>query len=189
MTPAWTPLLWCKARIITLYIHLILHNSFRSKVPSTTQQIAVNYTASMLSSSSDDSGDERWGLKIWDKSTGEAMAREKECCKVLNCSFQEGTANPPSRNPYAAAWFTWLIHFVGHTLLTISTTSYPFLETHYSGKCVLAISIFKLDHWNRMHFGQHILLAILTTSRPFLESQSVLETPHSSKCVCLLRIW
>ena len=61
----------------------------------------------MLSSSSDDSGDERrW--KICDKRTGGAFAREQEC-KVLNCSTQEGTANPPSKNPNAAAWFTWCI--------------------------------------------------------------------------------
>jgi len=38
---------------------LKIHDSFHSKAPSTTKQIAVNYTASMLSSSSDDSGDER----------------------------------------------------------------------------------------------------------------------------------
>ena len=51
-----------------------LHNSFHSTVPITAQQIAVNYTASMLSSSSDDSGDERqW--KNCDKRTGEALAR------------------------------------------------------------------------------------------------------------------
>ena len=48
----------------------------------------------------------RW--KICDKRTGGAFAREQEC-KVLNCSTQEGTANPQSKNPYAAAWFTWCI--------------------------------------------------------------------------------
>jgi hypothetical protein len=72
-----------------------LHDSFHLNVPSTAQQIAVNYTASMLSSSSDDSGDERrW--KICDKRTGGEFAWEQEC-KVLNCSTQEGTANPPSK--------------------------------------------------------------------------------------------
>ena len=49
----------------------------------------------MLSSSSDDRGDERrW--KICDKHTGGALAWEQEC-KVLNCCTQKGTANPPSK--------------------------------------------------------------------------------------------
>jgi hypothetical protein len=55
----------------------------------------------MLSSSSDDSGDERqW--KICDKCKVGAFAWEQEC-KVLNCCTQEGTENPPSKNPYAVA--------------------------------------------------------------------------------------
>ena len=56
----------------------------------------------MLSSASDESGDER-GWNICDKNTGEAMAREE--CKVLNCSSQKATANPPRRNLNAAAFF------------------------------------------------------------------------------------
>jgi len=85
-----------------------LHDSLHSKVPRTAQQIAVYCTASITSSSSssddDDSSDERqW--KIYDKCKGGAFAWEQEC-KLLNCSTQEGTANPPSKNPYAVAWFT-----------------------------------------------------------------------------------
>jgi hypothetical protein len=79
-----------------------LHDSLHSKVPSTAQQITVYYTASLISSSSsDDGGDERqW--KIYDKRKGGAFAWEQEC-QVLNCSTQEGTANPPSKNLYAVA--------------------------------------------------------------------------------------
>lgn len=79
---------------------LTKHDSFHSKLPITKQLIAVNYTASMMPFSSDDSGDEgQW--KICDMRTGEAMARGQEC-KVLNCGTQEGTANSPTRNPNAA---------------------------------------------------------------------------------------
>ncbi len=82
-----------------------LHDLFHLKVPTTAQQIAVNHTESMLSSSSDDSRVERrW--KICDKHTRGALAWEQEC-KVLNCSTQESTANPPSKIPYAAAGFSW----------------------------------------------------------------------------------
>jgi hypothetical protein len=54
----------------------------------------------MMSSSSDDSSDEQLWLNCY-KHTGEAMVREE--CKVLNCSSQEATANPPCRNPNAPA--------------------------------------------------------------------------------------
>jgi hypothetical protein len=94
-------------------------------VPSTAQQIAVNYTASMLSSSSDDSSDEQqW--KICDKPTGGAFAWEQEC-KVLNCSTQEGTANPPSKKSVCCR-LIYLMHFYQHILLAISMTSCLILE-------------------------------------------------------------
>ncbi len=48
---------------------------------------------------------------------------------------------------------------------------------------------FKLDDWNRMHFCIHISLAISTTSCLILKFESVLESLHSCKCDCLLRIW
>jgi hypothetical protein len=81
------------------YAHGFISNVKKTEV--TRILFAVNYTASILSSSSDDSGDERrW--KVCDKRTGGAFAWEQEC-KVLNCSTQEGTENPPSKNPYAAA--------------------------------------------------------------------------------------
>jgi hypothetical protein len=47
----------------------------------------------------------------------------------------------------------------------------------------------KLDDWNQMHFCRHILLAISTTSCLILEFESVLESVHSGKCDCSLRIW
>ena len=132
---------------------------------STTQQNVVNNTASMLSSSSDHSGCERqW--KICDKSIGEELAREQECY-VLNCSTQEGTPNPPSRNLYAAAWFTW--SSLSNTFCWLPLQSYVcswnskvILETQHMSKCkclhrfwcqlVLAISMFKLDDCNQKHF-------------------------------------
>jgi hypothetical protein len=42
-------------------------------------------------------------VRSWNKHTEGAMARKE--CKVLNCSSQEATANLPSRNPNAPAWF------------------------------------------------------------------------------------
>ncbi len=47
---------------------------------------------------------------------------------------------------------------------------------------------FKLDDWNQMHYCRHILLAVSTTSCLILEFESVLESLHSAKCDCLLRI-
>jgi hypothetical protein len=47
----------------------------------------------------------------------------------------------------------------------------------------------KLHEWNQMHFCHHILLAISRTSCLILEFESVLESLHSGKCDCFLRIW
>ena len=94
------------------------------------------------------------------------------------------------------------MHFGGHILLAISTTSCPFLEiqnileTLHSSKYnrllriqwqrVLAILIFKMDDWNQIHFCRHILLATISlTSSPFLDFQNVLETLHLGKFDCL----
>ena len=132
--------------------------------------IAINYIASMLSSSSDDSGDKRW-WKIWEENTGEAMAREE--CKVLNW--------------YVFSQFRFLrlddwnqIHFGRHILLAISAPLCLFveiqsvLETKHSGGCdcflgmrrhrTLAISILQLDDWNQIHFGRDIWLAFSAPS-------------------------
>ncbi len=65
-------------------------------------QLQIWYTASMVSSPSDDSSDEQWWINCH-KHAGGAMAREE--CKVLNCSRQEATANPPRKKPNAPAWF------------------------------------------------------------------------------------
>ena len=76
-----------------------------------TTNCCKNTTTSMVSSSSNNNADnERWHTFCGTNSTGKAMAKEE--CKVLNCSGQKDTANPPSRNPNAACasqtcWWCW----------------------------------------------------------------------------------
>ncbi len=92
--------------------------------------------------------------------------------------------------------------FFRHILLAISTPSCLFLEFEsvlqrlHSSKwdCLLRIwwhrvIDFKLNDLNQMLFLPTNMLAILTTSCPFMEFESVLESQHSGKCDCLLRIW
>jgi hypothetical protein len=93
------------------------------------------------------------------------------------------------------------MYFCQHILLAISTASClslefeSVLERLHSGKCGCFLRIwcrnfdFKLGDWNQMHFCQHILLAISTASCLSLEFESVLESLHSGKCDCHLRIW
>ena len=114
-------------------------------------------------------------------------------CRRVSCNFD--------------IWVAWLdqMHYCPHILFAILTSSCLFLEfesdleTPHSVKCdgilrlrcqfVLAISILKLDYWNKIVSCLQILLAICTTSCLILEFQSALKTLHSSKCNCLLRIW
>ncbi len=155
----------------------------------------------MKSSSSIDKGDERqW--KICDKRTGGAFAWEQEW-KVLNCSTQEGTANPPSRNPYAAAWITWC-NF-GNTLCWLSQQPHVQswnLEVSWKvciqanatvsselGGNVFSRFRFQVGWLEPDAFFRHILLDISTTSCLILKFESVLKSLQLGKCDCLLRIW
>jgi hypothetical protein len=100
----------------------------------------------------------------------------------LNCSAQEGTANPLSRNLHAAAWFTWFI--LAATFCWQPHVCFwnfkVFLKLHSQMNATVSseftVNVFlqfrcssKLDDCNQMHFCRYILLAIWTASHPFLE--------------------
>ncbi len=126
---------------------------------------------------------------------------ERKECKVLNCSVQKGTANPPNRNPNAAnchqshckhvvifiRWQRrkrWWKIWEENTGEAMAREECKVLNWYVFSQ----FRFLRLDDWNQIHFGRHILLDSSALSCPFLEFQSVLETPHSGGCYCFLRI-